>query len=469
MTAVRMMMRLLRRRMDMVVRRRQQTTPLTARKTQKETKNEHYQTMRSQTSVNLVVLTRERETHLWSLAPTFSQCQEKYWSRYVTLLPFNSSPIIAKTYFVQILKSVLKVDGALSDHEFHFKCPTRACSQKLVNDPETPIVQYLQVREVLKSCKQIRNEGERIFFKINEWTLHRPRLRMGVGLNPKFLAEDAQKMFNRYIPCGHTEQEKCSRTRIPHVRYFRNFNMQIAISPTAIVDLPLPDGVDPCDAAQVERAHIMEDQEVVRRHTLTELEQCEMYGAALSGFVQNQGGMFQDLRLLSLEISLHSPVHRARSGPRKRCGTTFRVRILLDASTKVDYATHPEPPTMFDELDLDLKKLDARRRMLAPLLKLRGVRSVEVRRRWSILYKVVKKESEDYIAYHALGQIARYDCISEFLDKAGPHFANLLNTGLEHFNIPSKDLIRIVEDDDKDHVIFDSVPPAENGELLENY
>lgn len=193
-----------------------------------------------------------------------------------------------------------------------------------------------------------------------------------------------------------------------------------------------------------------------------------MYGAALSGFVENQGGMFQHLRLLSLEISLHSPVHRARSSPRRRCGTTFRVRILLDASTSVDYTTHPEPPAMFDDLDSDLKNIDPRRRMLASLLKLRGVRTVEVHRRWSILYKVVKNESEDYIADHALGQDARYDSISQFLDKAGPHFANLLNTGLEHLKIPTKDLIRIVEDDDNDHAVFDSVPPAENGELLEN-
>jgi len=362
----------------------------------------------------------------------------------------------------------MKVDGSLSDHEFHFKCPTRVCSQKPVKDQETPTVQYLQVREVLKTCKQIRNEAEQVFFKINEWTLHRARLRKGGGLNSKILAEDTQRMFKRYIPCGHTEQEKCSRSRLPHVRYFRNFNMQIAISPTATVDLPLPDGVDPCDAIEVEHALVSEDQAVVRCHTLTEAEQCEMYGAALSGFVKNQGAMFQDLRQLSLEIALHSPTRRARGSLLNRCGTTFRVRILLDASTKVDYTTHPEPPAMFDELNPALQNLDPRRRMLAPLLELRGVRAVEVHRRWSLRYKVVKNEVEDYIADHALGQYVRYDSISQFLDKAGPHFANLLNTGLEYFKIPTKDLIRIFEDDDGGHDIYDLVPPAENGEQLEN-
>ncbi len=335
-----------------------------------------------------------------------------------------------------------------------------------MDDRETPILQYSQVREVLKTCRQIRNEGEQVFFENNEWTLPRPRLRKGVGLDLKALTEDTQRIFKRYIPRDHAEQENWSRSRIPHVRYFRNFNMRIAISPTATVDLPLPDGVDPSDTAGVERARISEDQEVVRRHTLTEAEQCQMYGAALSGFVNNQGGMFQDLRRLSLEIALHSPVHRARSSPLDRCGTTLKVKILLDASTKRDYATHPEPPTIFDDSDSYVKNLEPRRRMLAPLLELRGVRTVEVHRRWSMCYKVVKNESEDYIADHAMGQFARYDRISQFLEKAGPRLANLLNIGQKHFKIPTEDLIRVVEDDGDKHAVYDMVPPAEDEELL---
>jgi len=335
-----------------------------------------------------------------------------------------------------------------------------------VNDHETPTVQYLQAREILKTCKQIRNEGEQIFFKINDWTLHRPTLRRGEGLVPKSLVVDTQKMFKRYVPCSHIKHELCSRT--PYVRYFRNFNMRIVISPTATVDLPLPDDIDPTDTAGVELARMFQDREILRRHTLTEAQQCEMFGAALSGFVNNQAGMFQNLRLFTLELALHSPVHLAISSPLNRCGTTFKIKILLDALIKGDYAAQPEPPTMFDDLDSDLKYLDSRRRMLAPLMKLKGVRSVEVHRRWRICYKVNKKKSEDCIADHALGQHTRYDSINQFLEKAGPHFANLLNIGLEHFKISTKDLIKIVEDDGDDHVVYDLVPPAENGELLES-
>lgn len=325
-------------------------------------------------------------------------------------------------------------------------------------------MQYSEAREVLKTCSQIRNTGEQVFFSINEWTLHRPRLREGQGLNLKSLVEDTTKMFIRYIPCGLTKHEKCSR--MPYVRYFRNFNMRIAISPTAMADLGVPIDIDPNEVAGFMRARTSQDREIVRRHTLTEAMQCEMFRTALSGFVNNQTGMFQNLRRLTLEVTLHSPVYPAASSPMDRCGSTFKVRILLDASTQREYATKPEPPSMsHNDMDNDLKHLEPKRRMLAPLTKLNGVRSVEVHRRWAIHYKVLKG-SEELICNHALGQHARFDSVSQFLREAGPDFVNIQNTGLEHLKISTKNLLAIVEND-TDDIEYDLVPPAESGKLLE--
>lgn len=342
-----------------------------------------------------------------------------------------------------IYKLVLKVEAPLSDREFHFKCPSIACVQKPGANYRTWRSQFDQARAVLATCKQIHNEGTKMFFEVNSWTVHRPRMRDNEAATAPTLVEDTLKTFCRYGPGG----------RKSYVRFFQHLNMRIAISPLATVDLGTPNQLDTTDLAELLQLRVNQDPEVLRRHTLPEATQCLMFQIALDCLASNQSSMFPWLRSFTLEMGLHSPVFRPIRDPLDRCGQTFKLIIKLGKQTSTNDATKEttsKPVDMYEGWDTNLPMLEPRRRMLAPLMKLKNVQSVEVHRIWTVRYKKAKKGSQDGPFDHRMGQHVGFDSVSRFLHHAGPNFENFLVTGLEYFKIPVKDLIEIIEDQDQE-------------------
>ena len=158
--------------------------------------------------------------------------------------------------------------------------------------------------------------------------------------------------------------------------------LKLNVAPVAIIDLNLPNHVNPDVVAEISNFRSTQDPAIVQRHSLREAVQCQMFQGALNCFAQSQPIIFENLRSVTLEIRFHYPVHALGRGFIDHCGLTLRVKILLDAPPPdaADAIMH-RLLTQKKVLDVDLLNLEPRRRMLAPLAELRYVRGVEIHRK----------------------------------------------------------------------------------------
>ena len=130
---------------------------------------------------------------------------------------------------IKIYGYVLKLDTPLSDHKFKFKC--MSCPS-LANTVATPSwqSQVNEARDLLRTCHQIRDEGNQVFYEVNSWSLPRARLRETPTAHSSATVRDTQNLFDRI------RQTKA-------IKHFKHVDMRIALSPLAYCDFPVPDSV----------------------------------------------------------------------------------------------------------------------------------------------------------------------------------------------------------------------------------
>lgn len=255
---------------------------------------------------------------------------------------------------------------------------------------------------------------------------------------------------------------------------FRHLNMQICLAPLTIVDLTY---------------QVRQDPEKLRKHTLNEETQCEMFRKALEGLVSNQKKTFPKLQTLTLEIALHAPRATRSSTLTKnvldRCGITFEVKLFLDASESANFQSGRPIKDLRSSRDnssvetIDPNTLEPRRRMLSPLVRLSGVRKVQVKRRWIVLHRpkgakpvycmeeagtieddgssvdgwlidygrTIEEESEYSVLASHMAQLHHFSSVKEMLEKATTDFGLFQVIGLSEFGIPLEDVIEVIENE----------------------
>ena len=203
-----------------------------------------------------------------------------------------------------------------------------------------------------------------IFFEVNSWTLHCAALKKDQGFDAASLMHDTRAMLAKFRPDGP----------LSYVRYFRHFNMSIDLCPTGVAHLCLPENLDPRNIQQLIAFQSAQDPAVMQRSIVLDANICQMFHKALSCFANRQYTIFKSLRSLTLEVGFHLPFNDPSQRFSYGCGLKFRLIILMGSSSHGS-------PKIKSETIADLLALEPRRRMLAPLAKLRDVESVEVCRR----------------------------------------------------------------------------------------
>lgn len=341
----------------------------------------------------------------------------------------------------------------MSDHRLRFKCMSCPNLIGTANKP-TWQSQIHGARNILRTCKQIRAEGAQAFYEVNSWSLHRARLRD----NPvqfSTMLHDTQKVYDRL-------------RHIEAMKLFKHVNMRISLSPLAYCDLTVPDSVALDDPVAVHLFELSQHPGVIAFHKLDENAQCELFRAAIQGLLQARMHVFPNMRSLTLEVSLHTKmiIPNAPRDPLDRCGITFYVRVIFGRGYRTRSACHEgsviHDPSMLQRVNRDVHNhslqpmflgdvwiephLDPRRHMLSPLSQFHDVQSVEVERRWTVIYR--KQGVQDgtvVVREQPLRQLWRFLTVSEMLERAGPGFVGFLDPALEFLKTSSQDVVDIIE------------------------
>ena len=379
---------------------------------------------------------------------------------------------------IQIYAYVLRLDTSMSEHQTKFKC--LACPN-LTGTTDVPPwrSQIHGVRNILRTCHQIRREGKDVFFDVNSWSLQRVRLRdMPVPVSAMLV--DTQRMFDRL------------RQNVG-LKRFKEVNMRISLSPLAYCDLAIADDIALDDPVAVHLFESRHPNDVIAFHKLDEKAQCELFRAAINYFVNTRTHVFPSMRSLTLEVSFHAKMYHARgpNSPLDRCGITFYVRIELGArscltATYHDNASIPvlasssvvhdasvlQRAQYANEAHYYMAQLsvtgggrvkpqsDPRRDMLSPLRQLFDVQGVEVERRWTVVYRQLSTEDgSTAIREQPLRKLWRFYTVGEMLERAGPGFERFLDPALEYLKTSPNDVVDIIENtwnmtDDLEHLLI---------------
>ena len=325
--------------------------------------------------------------------------------------------------------------------------------------------QIHEARNILRTCHQIRDEGKEVFFDVNSWGLHRVRLREKPSPVTAMLV-DTQRLFDRL------------RQNVG-LKRFKQVNMRISLSPLAYCDLAIADDIALDDPNAVHLFELTHPPGIIAFHKLDEKAQCELFRAAINCLVNTRTHVFPNMRLLTLEVSFHAKKYHqyALNSPLDRCGITFYVRIKFGArscltATYHDNASIPvlASSNVVDDPCLSQRDqyahethdhisqlsvtgggwtaplLDHRRQMLSPLRQLFNVRSVEVERRWTVIYRQPSTvDGSTVLREQPLRQLWRFHTVGEMLERAGPGFEEFLDPALEYLNTSPNDVIDIIE------------------------
>ena len=350
----------------------------------------------------------------------------------------------------------------MSDHRLKFKC--MSCPHLTGTTDKAPWQSQIhEARNILRTCKQIRAEGIQVFYEVNSWSLARTRLRE-TPVHFSVMLHDTQRLYDRLL-------------QVKAIKLFKHVNMRTSLSPLAYCDLTVPDFVALDDPVSIHLFELTQHPSVIAFHKLDEMAQCELFRATIKGLVQVRMHVFPEMRSLTLEVSLHSRmiVPNAPKNPLDRCGITFYVRVNLGCGYRSTAAYHNnasfpilapgsvihDPSVLqrvkFQAHDHSLQPpcpggvwiephLDSRRHMLSPLRELHDVQSVEVERRWTVIYRQKGVEDgEVIIREQPLRQLWRFRTVSEMLERAGPGFVEFLDPALGYLKISAQDVIDIIE------------------------
>ncbi|KAL2039164.1 hypothetical protein N7G274_008213 [Stereocaulon virgatum] len=343
----------------------------------------------------------------------------------------------------------------MSDRESSFKCPSKCCAAKHKPDRAAWERQFADIRNSYSTVsKQFYNELVEVFFRDNSWALHRARLREDANSEPMTLTKDSLHMYDNY-------------SKNKYMTRFKHLNMQICLTPFAVVDLCTPkDLFEPSTPADLLAYQIHQNPEKLRKHTLNEEVQCEMYRTVLEGLVSKQKKCFPELQTLTLKISLHAPqATRSSTLTRKvedRCGITFKVKVLLNIPEFTEHrlqtfrANLDGPGNNFCIETIEPNTLEPRRRMLSPLAGLDGVYRVQVKRRWIVLHRPKGTKpvccvandgaiEEDNVLASHMTQRHTFTSVEQMLQSATTNFKLFQVTGLTEYEISKEDVIEILE------------------------
>ena len=365
---------------------------------------------------------------------------------------------------IQIYAYVLRLDTPMSEHQVKFKCI--ACPHLTGTTGIPPWQSQIHgVRNILRTCHQIRREGNMVFFDVNSWSLQRVRLR-DRPVPTSAMRVDTQRMFDRL------------RQNVG-LKRFKQVNMRISLSPLAYYDLAIADNIALDDPLEVHFFESLHPRDVIDFHKLDEKAQCELFRTAINYFVNTRTHVFPSMRSLTLEVSFHAKKYYARgpNSPLDRCGITFYVRIKLGGrscltATYHDNASIPvlasssvvhdasvlqgaqcaneahNHMSQFSATGVDwvAPPLDHRRDMLSPLRQLFDVWGVEVERRWTVVYRQSSTEDgSTAIREQPLRKLWRFYTVGEMLERAGPGFEEFLDPALESLNTSPNDVVDIIE------------------------
>ena len=354
----------------------------------------------------------------------------------------------------------MKLDSHLSDRKSHFKCSSTSCAGKSRAGPVACREQFKSIRLYSTICKQVHREVVDLFFRMNAWELHRPRLRDDLEIYPNPLKVETRQMFIKL----HKK---------PLMKHFKHLTMQICISPLAYVDLGTITELQNSTPMALWLHHIRHDPRRLRRHTLDLKAQCEMFRQTLLSFSEIQTVFFPELQTLTLEMSLHKP---GQASPGEdvnnafdRCGVNFKVKLNLDAQRSVS-RTLPKLPRAGSHNDhatsiIDPTKLEPVRRMLSPLMMLAGVRTVEVIRRWRVVHHAEGGDGKVHLTIHDDGTVEEeglltthmamhetFRSVRQMLIAGKANFAQFQRNGLRASRIDRDNVVKIYEDGDNGSV-----------------
>ncbi len=360
---------------------------------------------------------------------------------------------------IQIYGYALCLGTPISDRRTRLHCLT--CPY--MDSAAEPISQsqVYEGRNLLRTCRQIRDEGTPVFFEVNSWKLHRVRLR-DLPMVPSSIPNDTQHMFDQL-------------GQIKAMKHFKHVNMRIPLAPLAYCDLSIPHHIALDDPLAIFRFDSTHSASVLASHKLDETAQCGLFRKAIKSLVANRAHVFPKLRSITLEVSFHSKKITPVGDPLDRCGITLHVRIKLGHIDHVPLTTHDtasvqivtpncilhnprllqrarfsvqgqnlHPDIMIEQWTMP--RLDPRRHMLSPLGNLPGVQSVEVERRWTVYYREPGiKGKTDVIRIRPLRQRWRFRTVGEMLETGGDGLRGFMDPGLQALKISRDDVDDIVE------------------------
>ena len=350
----------------------------------------------------------------------------------------------------------MTLDSHLSDRKSHFKCTSASCTGKSRAGPIACREKFRWIRLYSTICRQVHREVVDLFFRMNAWELHRPRLRDDLEKYPNPLEVETRQMLLKL----HKK---------PLTKHFKHLTMQICISPLAYVDLGTITELQNSSPMDMLLHHTRHDPRRLRRHTLDLKAQCEMFRQTLLSFSEVQNLFFPELQTLTLEMCLHKP---GQSSPGKdvnnaldRCGVSFKVKLNLDAQRSVS-RTMPQIPRAGSSRNhatsiIDPTKLDPVRRILSPLMMLGGVQTVEVIRRWVVIHRAEGGDGKVHLILHDDGTVEEeglltthmslhetFRSVRQMLIVGKANFTQFQNDGLKAYQINKDNVVRIYEDDD---------------------
>ena len=348
----------------------------------------------------------------------------------------------------------------MSDHRIKYKC---VFCPSLITTYKSPLQsEVYEARNLLRTCRQIRHEGKRVFYEVNTWILSRARLSKS-QVRSSETAQDTQMVFDQL-------------RGIDAMQHFKHVGMQTTLSPLVYCDLPLPENLTLDSTTAIDLFDQSHHPNILNIHKLDEVAQCELYKLSFQKFVENQKQVFPNLKSVGVEVSLHPKrmILGVHDSPMNRCGITLYIRIKLEcgesatpsckepslpvlAPNNVTHNTQSLPratgqadnqslsPGTISPSQID-PRLDPRRYMLSPLIQLLGVQSVEVERLWTVHYhpKVIGDEIASE-RKQPLRQLWRFCTVGEMLWRAGPWLLGFLDPALEYLGITINEVIEIIE------------------------
>ena len=233
----------------------------------------------------------------------------------------------------------------------------------------------------------------------------------------------------------------------------KHFYLRIDLSPGGVYEIPgrLPADLDRASILAI-RAWFQAEQRggtLQRLSITTESEICQRYEKMLNNFLIAQASGCSTPRSLKLQIVIHQPNWHRR--PLDQCGLTLRIDIKFRPSEA--FQCTPEDEEFVKWTTRALSDIEPKRRLLLPLVAMRDVQSIDVRRTWTL--HTLNKETNDTmtpktapsprIKRIAMALHFHYKTARELFLAAGEDFVNFKIKGLAEAGLHAENVMAIDE------------------------